>query len=79
MIANPPLIVPIADLVPKQVDQETFATQIQDLIARYRRTLETDRRFLVEQYGMPTWPARSSAWAASEPAAGSSMRLAGTN
>ena len=50
IIANPPLIVPIADLLPKQMDQETFAAQIQDLIAKYRRTLETDRRFLLEQY-----------------------------
>ena len=30
--------------------QETFEAQIQDLIARYRRTLETDRRYLLEQY-----------------------------
>jgi uncharacterized protein (DUF2252 family) len=50
IIADPPLIVPITDLLPKQMDQETFAAQIQDLIARYRRTLETDRRFLLEQY-----------------------------
>ena len=48
--ADPPLIVPIADLLPKQIDQETFATQMQDLVAKYRRTLETDRRFLLDQY-----------------------------
>ena len=50
IVADPPLIVPIADLLPKQMDRETFAAQIQDLIAKYRRTLETDRRFLLEQY-----------------------------
>ena len=50
IIADPPLIVPIADLLPKQMDQETFAAQIQDLLAKYRRTLETDRRYLLEQY-----------------------------
>ena len=50
IVADPPLIVPLADLVPKQMDQETLAAQIQDLIAKYRRTLETDRRFLLEQY-----------------------------
>jgi uncharacterized protein (DUF2252 family) len=50
IIADPPLIVPITDLLPKQMDQETFAAQIQDLLAKYRRTLETDRRFLLEQY-----------------------------
>ena len=50
IIADPPLIVPITDLLPKQMDQETFQGQIQDLLAKYRRTLETDRRFLLEQF-----------------------------
>ncbi len=50
IIADPPLIVPIADLLPKETDQETFEAQIKDLLATYRRTLETDRRFLLEQY-----------------------------
>ena len=50
IIADPPLIVPITDLLPKKMDQETFQAQIQDLIAKYRRTLETDRRYLLEQY-----------------------------
>ena len=48
--ADPPLIVPIADLLPKKMDQETFEAQIKDLLATYRRTLETDRRYLLEQY-----------------------------
>jgi uncharacterized protein (DUF2252 family) len=48
--ADPPLIVPVADLLPRQMDQETFQAQIKDLLAKYRRTLETDRRFLLEQY-----------------------------
>jgi len=50
IMADPPLIVPIADLLPKQMDQESFAAQFQDLLAKYRRTLETDRRYLLEQY-----------------------------
>ena len=50
IIADPPLIVPVADLLPKQMDQEAFGAQFQDLLAGYRRTLETDRRFLLEQY-----------------------------
>jgi len=50
IIADPPLIVPITDLLPKQMDQETFAEQIQDLLAKYERTLETDRRYLLEEY-----------------------------
>ena len=32
------------------MDQETFAAQIKDLLGKYRRTLETDRRYLLEQY-----------------------------
>ena len=32
------------------MDQEAFAAQVQDLLAKYRRTLETDRRYLLEQY-----------------------------
>ena len=50
IIAEPPLIVPIADLLPKETDQETFEAQLKDLLGKYRRTLETDRRFLLEQY-----------------------------
>ena len=50
IIADPPLIVPIADLLPSRSDQAAFETQIKDLLATYRRTLETDRRYLLEQY-----------------------------
>jgi len=50
IIADPPLVVPIADLLPKDTDQEAFEAQIKDLLAAYRRTLETDRRYLLEQY-----------------------------
>src|ERR1700722_8290207 len=50
IVADPPLIVPITDLLPKEMDEETFAAQIQDLLAKYQRTLETDRRYLLEEY-----------------------------
>jgi uncharacterized protein (DUF2252 family) len=50
IIADPPLLVPVIDLLAKQEDFATFEAQIKDLIAKYRRTLETDRRFLLEQY-----------------------------
>jgi len=50
IIADPPLIVPIADLLPKEQDLTAFWAQLKDLIAHYRRTLETDRRYLLEQY-----------------------------
>jgi uncharacterized protein (DUF2252 family) len=50
IIADPPLLVPITDLLPKEMDQAAFQAQIKDLLAKYRRTLETDRRYLLEQY-----------------------------
>ena len=50
IIADPPLLVPITDLLPRQMDQAAFEAQIQDLLAKYRRTLETDRRFLLETF-----------------------------
>jgi len=50
IIADPPLIVPVADLLPKDTDQETFEAQIQDLLGKYHQTLETDRRFLLETF-----------------------------
>jgi Uncharacterized protein conserved in bacteria (DUF2252) len=50
IIADPPLLVPIADLVPEQVDRTGLESELAGLIAKYRRTLATDRRFLLEQF-----------------------------
>ena len=50
IISEPPLLVPIADLLPRQTDQSAFQAQIKDLLGKYRRTLETDRRFLLETF-----------------------------
>jgi uncharacterized protein (DUF2252 family) len=50
IIADPPLLVPIGDLVPQQRDRKALESQLADLIAKYRRTLETDRRYLLDQY-----------------------------
>ena len=49
IIADPPLIVPIEDLA-ADVDPAGIEPQFRALIASYRRTLETDRRSLLEQY-----------------------------
>jgi len=49
IVADPPLIVPLSDLVPDKAGMEP---QIAGLIAKYRRTLEPDRRRLLEQYEM---------------------------
>ena len=50
IIADPPLLVPITDLLPKEMDQQAFQAQIKNLLATYRRTLATDRRYLLEQF-----------------------------
>ncbi len=50
IISDSPLLVPVNELLPTQMDQETFTAQIKNLLAMYRRTLETDRRYLLEQY-----------------------------
>jgi uncharacterized protein (DUF2252 family) len=50
IVADPPLVVPIADLLPGQPDRTAFEAQLEELIAQYRGTLETDRRFLLETF-----------------------------
>ena len=50
IIAEPPLLVPIADLLPAKMDQQAFQAQMKDLIATYRRTMETDRRYLLDEF-----------------------------
>ena len=50
IISDPPLIVPIDELVPAEVDRNMIQGEIHDIIRSYRRTLETDRRHLLEQF-----------------------------
>jgi uncharacterized protein (DUF2252 family) len=50
IISDPPLLVPIDELLPKRTDRTAFESQLKDLLGKYRRTLETDRRFLLEQF-----------------------------
>jgi uncharacterized protein (DUF2252 family) len=50
IISDPPLLVPIDELLPRQTDRKAFEAQITDLLAKYRRTLETDRRLLLDQF-----------------------------
>jgi uncharacterized protein (DUF2252 family) len=49
IISDPPLIVPIDELLP-DVRAAEFHQDLAELIRRYRRTLNTDRRHLLEQY-----------------------------
>jgi uncharacterized protein (DUF2252 family) len=50
IISDPPLLVPIDELMPKETDRAAIEEQFSSLIAKYRRTLETDRRYLLEQF-----------------------------
>src|SRR4051812_3028985 len=49
IITNPPLIVPIEDLLPDE-DRAELMAELTELLSNYRRTLETDRRHLIEQF-----------------------------
>ena len=50
IISDPPVLVPIDELMPAETTREGLKAFIVGLIASYRRTLETDRRYLLEQY-----------------------------
>jgi uncharacterized protein (DUF2252 family) len=50
IISDPPLIVPIDELVPVQMERDAIEDEIRKLIRSYRRTLATDRRHLLEQF-----------------------------
>jgi len=50
IISDPPLVVPVDELVARQGDRKALESELADLIGKYRRTLETDRRYLLEQY-----------------------------
>ena len=50
IVADPPLVVPLSDLVTDSADQAKLETELTKLIGSYRRTLETDRRYLLEQF-----------------------------
>jgi uncharacterized protein (DUF2252 family) len=50
IISDPPLLVPIEELVGKPARKKGLMAELNQLISGYRRTLETDRRYLLEQY-----------------------------
>ncbi|MFI1091651.1 DUF2252 domain-containing protein [Streptomyces sp. NPDC020917] len=49
LAADPPLIVPLRDLL-DDADRNELERQLVRLLRRYGRTLQTDRRFLLDQY-----------------------------
>jgi uncharacterized protein (DUF2252 family) len=50
IISDPPLIVSIDELIPTQTERDVLQNDMRNLIRSYRRTLETDRRLLLEQF-----------------------------
>jgi uncharacterized protein (DUF2252 family) len=50
IISDPPLIVPIDELLPSDSDRNEAVEELRTLIRTYRRTLETDRRHLLETF-----------------------------
>ena len=49
-MADPPLVVPADDLVPADADRACLRAELTALVARCRRSLATDRRYLLEQF-----------------------------
>jgi uncharacterized protein (DUF2252 family) len=50
IVSQPPLIVPLEELPPDQVDRDTLAETLDGLLRRYRGTLPTDRQHLLDQF-----------------------------
>src|SRR6202042_1300766 len=50
IISDPPLLVPIEDLVSDLSQRAAFESEINNIMNKYRRTLATDRRHLIERY-----------------------------
>ena len=50
IISDPPLIVPMDELLPTQMERDALGQDMRDRIRSYRRTLETDRRHLIEDF-----------------------------
>jgi hypothetical protein len=50
IISDPPLLVPIDELMPADRDRDSVEEELRGLIAKYQRTLETDRRYLLHQF-----------------------------
>ena len=50
IIADPPLVVPVSDLLSGQHDRKAFEAQMLELIGGYRQTLEDSRRYLLDQF-----------------------------
>jgi len=50
IMADPPLLVPIEDLLADPSQRSALESEIHNIMSKYRRTLATDRRYLIDQY-----------------------------
>ena len=50
IISDPPLLVPVDELIPAETERADLEGELTSLLAKYRRTLETDRRYLLDQF-----------------------------
>jgi uncharacterized protein (DUF2252 family) len=50
IVSDPPLVVPVADLLAGQLDRKAIEAQMVDLIAGYRRTLPPSHRHQLDQF-----------------------------
>jgi uncharacterized protein (DUF2252 family) len=50
IVADPPVLTPIADLLPDSRKAAGLTAELTALLAKYRRTLDSDRRSLLDQY-----------------------------
>jgi uncharacterized protein (DUF2252 family) len=50
IISDPPLLVPVDQLAPDEIHRADLEAQVAELLTKYRRTLETDRRVLLDQF-----------------------------
>jgi uncharacterized protein (DUF2252 family) len=50
IISDPPILVPVDEMIRDETERTRFEAALVRLVARYQRTLETDRRYLLQQY-----------------------------
>ena len=50
IVSDPPVLVPIDDLFATEKERLSFHDDTSSLISKYQRTIETDRRYLLQQY-----------------------------
>jgi uncharacterized protein (DUF2252 family) len=50
IVSDPPVVVPIDELLGTEKERLGFQEEITSLLAKYQRTLGTDRRYLLQQY-----------------------------